>query len=146
MRIRPSEATLGAARQSRISPTVTFAPVRPRNVSDTSARCHDSLATCVATAFAQLDKIIASRKPRCSAMRRIRSSSEMPHRSVSASGESATINNGGQKGSVMLGCRLQSVGIKPTNLARMLGYAPRRRTNPDFTALPHSDNRVPPRQ
>ncbi len=86
-------------RQSRISPTVTFAPVRSRNVSDTSARCHDSLATCVATAFMELDKIIASRKPSCSAMRRIRSSSEMPHRFVSASGESATINNGGRKGS-----------------------------------------------
>ena len=36
-------------------------------------------------------------------MRRIRSSSEMPHRSVNASGKSATINNAGRKGSVILG-------------------------------------------
>ena len=126
MRIRPSEATLSAARQSRISPTVTFAPVRSRNVSDTSARRHDSLATCVAIAFTELDKIIASRKPSCSAMRRIRSSSEMPHRSVSASGESATINNGGRKGSVMLavaGVFRQFVSSQ-THLARMLRYRP----------------------
>src|SRR6266478_9932365 len=115
MRIRPPEATLSAARQSRIS----------RNVSDTSARCHDSLATCAATAFTELDKIIASRNPRCSAMRRIRSSSEMPHRSVSASGESATINNGGRKGSVILGVAgvFRQFVSRQTHLPRMLRYA-----------------------
>src|SRR5213593_3832208 len=146
MRIRPSEATLSAARQSRISPTVTFAPVRSRNVSDTSPRCHDSLATCAATAFTELDKIIASRKPRCSAMRRIRSSSEMPHRSVSASGESATINNGGRKGSVILrvaGVFRQFVSSQ-TRLARMFRYASWHHADPDFAALPHPKNRVPP--
>ena len=103
MRNHPSHATFSAGRQFRISPTVTFAPARSRNVSDTSARCHDSLARCVVTAFTELDKIMASRKPSCSAMRRIRSSNEMPHRSVNACGESATINNGGRKASVILG-------------------------------------------
>jgi hypothetical protein len=36
-------------------------------------------------------------------MRRIRSNSEMPQRSVNASGESATINKGGREGSVTFG-------------------------------------------
>src|SRR5262245_34379876 len=133
MRIRPSEATLSAARQSRISPTVTIAPVRSRNVSDTSARRHDSLVTCLATAFTELDKINASRKPRCSAIRRIRSSSEMPHRSVSASGESATINNGGRKGSVILG-----VPSSETDLARMLRYARPKHFVKNFGGSRHS--------
>src|SRR5881227_135642 len=125
MRICASAATFSVGRQSRISPTVTFAPARSRNVSDTSARCHDSLATCLATAFTELDKIIASRNPSCSAMRRIRSSSEMPHRSVNASGESATINNGGRKGSVILGVAgvFRHFVSSQTNLARMLRYA-----------------------
>src|SRR4026209_638576 len=93
-----------------MSPTVTFAPVRSRSVSDRSARRQDSLAICVAIAFTELDKIIASRKPSCSAMRRIRSSSEIPQRSVNASGESAMINNGGRKGSIISGL----CGLPPT--------------------------------
>src|SRR5437867_11887306 len=146
MRIHPSEATLGAARQSRISPTVTFAPVRTRNVSDTSARCHDSLATCAATGFTELDKIIASRKPRCSAMRRIRSSSEMPHSSVNASGESATINNCGRKDFIMLGVTdvFRQFVFSQTHLGRMLTDPSRRHANPEFAAFPHRENRVPP--
>jgi len=99
--IRPSERTFIAARESTISPTATFAPLRSRNVSERSERCHDCLATCVAMALTEFDRIIALRKPRCSTTRRIRSSSEMPHRSVSASGESATINSGGREGSGM---------------------------------------------
>src|SRR5712691_9099660 len=140
MRIRPSEGTLSAAKQSRTSPTVTFAPVRSRNVSDTSARCHDSLATCVATAFTELDKIIASRKPRYSAMRRIRSSNEMPHRSVNASGESATINNGGRKGSVILGVAgvFRQFVSSQTHLARMLRYARPKHFAKNFGGSRHS--------
>ena len=125
MRTRLSEPILSPARQSRISPTVTFAPVRSRNASDTSARRHDSLPTCVAIVFTELDKIIASRKPSWSATRRIRSSSEMPHSSVSASGESATINNGGRKGSVMPAVArvLRQFVSSQTHVARMLRYA-----------------------
>src|SRR5262249_18380125 len=108
--MNPSEATLNAATQSRISPIVTCAPVYSRNVTNTSARRHDSLAKCVVTAFTELDKIIATLKPSCSATRRIRSKSEMPQRSVNASGESATINNGGRQGSVISGV----CGLPPT--------------------------------
>ena len=52
--------------------------------------------------FMEFDKIVASRNPSCRTMRRVRSSREMPHKSVSASGESATINNDGREGSGML--------------------------------------------
>src|SRR5256885_7767604 len=102
MRIRPSDGTLIAARQFRPSPTVPFAALRSRNMSERSDRCHDCLATCSAIASTEFDKTITSRKPRCSATRRVRSSKEMPHSPVSASGESATINNGGGGGFVIL--------------------------------------------
>src|SRR6266446_2806293 len=103
MRIRPSDGTLIAARQSRTSPTVTFAALRSRNMSERSERGDDGLGTCSAIASPEFDKTIASRKPRCSATRRVLSTKDMPHNSVSASGESATINNGGREGLVILG-------------------------------------------
>src|SRR2546430_16372454 len=123
MRIRPSDGTLIAARQSRTSPTVTFAALRSRNMSERSERCHDCLATCSAIASTEFDKTIASRKPRCSATRRVRSSKEIPHSPVSASGESAAINNGGGGGFVLLAgergfCSLHQAG---TDLVRTLG-------------------------
>ena len=123
MRIRPSDGTLIAARQSTMSPTVTFAPLRSRNMSDTSARCHDCLATCSAMALTESDETIASRKPRCRATRRVRSSKEMPHSPVSASGESATINNGGREGFVILGVErvFASLHQAGTHVARTLG-------------------------
>src|SRR5438046_9005757 len=114
MRIRLSDGTLIAARQSRMSPTVTFAVLRSRNMSERSERCHDCLATCSAIASTEFDKTIASRKPRCSATRRVRSSKEMPHSPVSASGESAMINNGGRKVFVILAAeRVFASLIKP---------------------------------
>src|SRR5437879_10226450 len=119
IRIRPSEGTFIAVRQSRTSPTVTCAPVRSRNFSETSPRCHGCLAICSVMDLLEFDKIIASRKPRSNAMRRIRSNREMPHRSDSASGKSATINNGGREGSDMLGAEsvLRSFVIHNTEIA-----------------------------
>src|ERR1700693_4042314 len=102
MRIRSSAGTLIAARQSRMSPTVTSAPVRSRNFSDTSAPCHEALAACAAIDSTEFDKIVASRKPSCRTMRRDRSSSEMPPRFASASGESATSNNRGSRDSIIV--------------------------------------------
>ena len=80
-----------------MSPTVTFAALRSRNMSDRSEPCHDCLATSSAIDSTEFDKTIASRKPRCSATRRVRSSKEMPPSSVSASGKSATINSAGEE-------------------------------------------------
>ena len=123
MRIRLSDGTLIAARQSRMSPTVTFAVLCSRNMSERSERCHDCLATCSAIASTEFDKTITSRKPRCSATRRVRSSKEMPHSPVSASGESATINNGGGEGFVILAAErvFASLHQAGTHVARTLG-------------------------
>jgi hypothetical protein len=123
MRIRPFGGTLIAARQSRMSPTVTFVALRSRNMSERSERCHDCSATCFAIASTEFDKTIASRKPRCSATRRVRSSKEMPHSPVSASGESATINNGGREAFVMLAVKrvFASLHQAGTRVARTLG-------------------------
>src|SRR5205823_13081781 len=81
------------------SPTMTGGPLRSRNSSETSPPCQDCLATCSAMDLMEFDKIVPSRNPSCWTVRRVRSSREMPHRSVSASGESATINSGGREGS-----------------------------------------------
>ena len=123
MRIRPSDGTLIAARQSRTSPTVTSAALRSRNMSERSERCHDCLAIHSAIASTEFDKTIASPKPRCSATRRVRSTKEMPHNSVSASGESATINNGGREGFVILAAErvFGSLHQAGTHVARTLG-------------------------
>src|SRR4029077_17196880 len=123
MRIRPSDGTFIAARQSRMSPTVTFAALRSRNMSARSERCHDCRARCSTIASPEFDKTIASPKPRCSATRRVRSTKEIPHNSVSASGESAMINNGGREGFVILAPErvFGSLHQAGTHVARTLG-------------------------
>src|SRR5881392_1484780 len=140
MRIRPSDGTLIAARQSRMSSTVTFAALRSRNMSERSERCHDCLATCSAIASTEFDKTITSRKPRCSATRRVRSSKEMPHSPVSASGESATINNGGGEGFVILAAErvFGSLHQAGTHVVRTLGAQVTRTLYEKFWRSEHS--------